>query len=528
MTLSLILKIIAAAALVLLLGLRTKHDLHMLQQNTYRNDRYRRWLKGRRKLEFVVADLLLIVPLIASFWNQLQFWLILIVVSALLINNARRPRADKKPLVLTARAKRLWLLALVLAAIYVVLIVILQSTVLPLIVAYLLLAVIIMFSRWLILLANRLIQPLEHKINRGFYLEAQAKLAAMPDTMTFAITGSYGKTSCKMILAAMLSEKYLMLATPSSYNTPMGITRVIREQLRPIHQAFICEMGARQKGDISELCRLVKPRIGILTSIGEQHLETFGSIENIIATKYELIKELPTDGLAVLNMDNPFIVAYAHLATCRVVGFGIDYRDGYYATQISYDNKGSSFVINTPEGDKQKFTTQLLGKHNIYNILAAAAAAHQFGLPLNLAAKAVKTLEPIEHRLQLRPNPIYTVIDDAFNANPAGAAAALEVLDSFSGGHKIIITPGMVELGEREYQLNKEFALKMARVCDYIILVGQKHSQPLQDGLVEAAYPKEKYFVAADLHQAQQKLQALVQAGDVVLYENDLPDTYNE
>jgi len=524
----LIMKIVAAAVLVLLLGFRAKHDLHMLQQNSYRNDRYWRWLKGRRKLEFISADLLLIIPLAAAFWDTFQFWLILIVVCALLTSIIRRPRADKKPLVMTARAKRLWLMTLILAAVFVVAIIILQSLFLPLFAAYLLLAVLIIFSRWLVLLANRLIEPVEKKINNGFYQEAQAKLASMPDTMTFAITGSYGKTSCKMILAAMLSEKYLTLATPSSYNTPMGITRVIREQLRPIHQAFVCEMGARQKGDISELCRLVKPRIGILTSIGEQHLETFGNIENIIATKFELIKELSPDGLAVLNMDNLYIAAYAHLASCQVIGFGIKNKDGYYATDIKYDAKGSSFVINTPDGASQQFTTRLLGKHNIYNILAAAAAANQFGLPLNLASNAVKLLEPIEHRLQLRCNPVYTVIDDAFNSNPAGAATALEVLSSFSSGCKIIITPGMVELGEREYQLNKKFALQMAQVCDFIILVGKKHSQPLQDGLTEAGYEQAKYFVAADLKEAQQKLQAIVQTGDIVLYENDLPDTYNE
>ena len=327
----------------------------------------------------------------------------------------------------------------------------------------------------------------------------------------------------------ILSEGYLTLATPESYNTPMGVTRVIRESLRPIHEVFIAEMGAKKPGDIRELCGLVSPKIGVLTAIGEQHLETFGSLQTIIDTKFELIEALPPDGKAVLNFDNRYIKENSGRAKCQVLGYGIDNSADYYADLISYDNAGCTFTVHTPDGEEIVLTSKLLGRHNINNILACVAVAHQLGLSLDKIKKAVGRIQPIQHRLQLLKNPLgFNIIDDAFNSNPQGAQAALAVLASFTGGKRILLTPGMVELGKREYELNKDFAILAAAQCDYIILVGEKHSRPLQDGLREAGYSPERFYVASDLNDAWQHLQTFVVAGDTVLLENDLPDTYNE
>jgi len=504
---------------------KTRKNLHMLQLNSYRNSRYLHWLKqshGRMSLE----EYLIWVPVILALFD---FYISLSVLAGFLLYLSLTAGYEvKKPLVMTKRAKRLflvsWIFIAIDTAIAVICFVFGVFTPIPVI----LLIIGVQFSEYFILLANTVLRPIEKKINRGYYEDAQRMIQSMPELNIVAITGSYGKTSCKMILGAILSEEYMTLTTPQSYNTPMGITRVIREMLRPTHQMLVLEMGAKQKGDIEELCKLAAPKVGILTSIGEQHLETFGSLENIIATKFELIMALPSDGIAVLNMDDENIAANLDKSPCRVVTYGFNPGWDYYADHISYSVKGLAFTLHAPEGESIEFASMLLGRHNVSNILAAVAAAHSLGVPLLTAVRAVKTLPPVEHRLQILPNPAYTIIDDAFNSNPQGSQMALEVLQSFTSGKKIMITPGMVELGAREYELNKQFGKSCAQVCDFIILVGKKQTQPLQDGLKEAVYPVEKMYVAADLNDARTKLAEIVSAGDVVLFENDLPDTYNE
>ena len=197
-------------------------------------------------------------------------------------------------------------------------------------------------------------------------------------------------------------------------------------------------------------------------------------------------------------------VSYTHLDVYK------RQDNDYWADDIRYDAKGVSFTLHHQELTAE-FSSSLLGVHMVSNILAALAVADQLGVSVRQMQRAVKALPPIEHRLQLRPAGDYFIIDDAFNSNPAGAAAALEVLAAFGEGKKIIITPGMVELGEREYQLNFEFGGQMAQVCDYIILVGKKHSKPLYDGVIAANYPLEQLFVAADLNEARRQLAKIVE-----------------
>ena len=521
----LIILIIAAVAAAFYLTVDAAyHHIHMMQQHGYRIDRYWEWYRSRCRQELRWGEILLLIPLALSFISRLAGAIALLVVLLLLTAvYFPRPAREKKPLVLTARAKRLYL---VTAVILLLLTAAVWLIPLPWLQALALLALCLL-SRLAMLLASLLLTPVEQAINNGYLQDAARKLAALPALTKIGITGSYGKTSTKLIIAGVLGEKYQTLATPASYNTPMGVTRTVRELLTPVDEIFVCEMGAKQKGDIDELCRLVHPTIGVLTSIGEQHLETFGSLETIIDTKFELIDSLPPDGLAVVNGDNPYITANLDRARCRVIRYGLQPENDYWASDIHYDAKGVSFIMHHQQTSAE-FSSSLLGQHMISNILAALAVADQLGVTIRQMQRAVKALPPIEHRLQLRPAGDYLIIDDAFNSNPAGAAAALEVLAAFGAGKKIIITPGMVELGERQYQLNYELGEQMARVCDEIILVGKKHSQPLFDGAAAAGYPSGHLQVAADLNEARRMLAQLVEPGAVVLFENDLPDTYNE
>jgi len=520
-----ILPIVFFAAFV---GKKSLYYLHMMQQNSYRNDRFCHWLKTKKIKLLPLEVLPLVVAVLLIFLPSFATWAMLVMtcIYALLFFTYRCPQ-QKKALVMTARAKRLFI-ATLLILLVVAVILCFGMLIFDSFGIVIIMTAIIYFSYGLIILANMMIAPLEKSINEEFLNDARRIIGGLPFLTTIGITGSYGKTSCKFILGEILSEQFMTLITPQSYNTPMGITRVIREMLRPTHEMFVTEMGAKQKGDIEELCHLVQPKVGILTSIGEQHLESFGSIENIIETKYELIENLPADGLAVLNFDDPNISDRAGLAPCRVVGYGLAPDLDYYADDIQYGSFGCRFMLHAPDGQKEEFSTVLLGKYAVYNILAATAVANQLGVSMAKASAAVRKLPPVEHRLQLRPTPVYTIIDDAFNSNPKGAEQALEVLASFDKGKKIIITPGMVELGDRQYQLNYQFALAAAKVCDYIILVGPKHTLPMQEALSQANYPMDQMYVAADLDDARGYLATVVAAGDTVLFENDLPDTYNE
>ncbi len=371
--------------------------------------------------------------------------------------------------------------------------------------------------------------PVEKLVSEMYFRDAQKKLAARPDLIKIGITGSYGKTSVKFILGTILQEKFQVLVTPSSFNTPMGVTRIIREKLMPAHQVFVAEMGARHVGDIKEMCRLVHPHHGVLTSVGPQHLDTFHTLERIKSTKYELIDAIPDGGCCFFPDDKGicrdlFDKTRKEKRLCSVHPDADD--ADVWATDIRVSPAGSSFVLHTMN-DEIACQTRLLGEHNIQNVLLAATVGLRLGMTLRQIARGIARIMPVEHRLQLIPSTGVTIIDDAFNSNPAGAKAALRVLREFEG-RRIIITPGMVELGEGEDEFNHEFGLMMAECVDVAILVGRKHTSPIARGLKEAGFPKENTYVVSALEEASAILRQISHPGDVALFENDLPDNYSE
>ena len=359
------------------------------------------------------------------------------------------------------------------------------------------------FEPALLMLAALIAAPMEKHIAGQFIKDAQARLAAQPGLIKIGITGSYGKTSTKFLLRDILSVKYNVLATPSSFNTPMGVTRVIREQLTPAHQVFIAEMGARHVGDIRELVELVHPQMGLITSVGPQHLDTFGTIERVRDTKYELIEGLPKDGTAVFARDGA--ICEALFERCPLER---KYKPGMLvdAKNVACGPWGTRFTLTDVQtGEEASCQTRLLGEHSISNLLLCCTAARALGM----------TLQGV------------SIIDDAFNANPVGAQCALRVIRDFPG-RRIIITPGMVELGGNEDGFNRAFGEQMADSVDIAILVGRKHTQPIVDGLTKAGFPQENIHVVGSLEESTTLLHGMMRSGDVVLYENDLPDNYSE
>lgn len=523
----------AVLAVIIFFGVKAKKDIHMLQLNSYQTNRYFKWLSKNPNRIFQASGLL---PLISSpfLWmGSLWKWSLVWNLSYTLLIWAalRKKTLEKKKLVVTSRVKRLiattgilWLLLL-----FVLYSLINFDNRIYLMIAACGLVILSTYSYLMVLFANFINLPVEKLIARWYVNDAKSKLKQMPRLIVVGITGSFGKTSTKYFLNRILSEKYNVLMTPESYNTTMGVVKTIRTMLKPIHEIFIVEMGAKQKGDIKEICDLVSPRYGILTAIGEQHLETFKNINTIIRTKFELIDSLPeSDGVAFLNFDNPYI--RNQKVDKRAISYGVEGSGlQYWAEDIHFDARGSTFCFCKSGGEKIVLQTKLLGVHNILNIVAAAAVAAELGVNHEAISYAVKTIEPVPHRLELKPAAGgRTIIDDAFNSNPEGANMALQVLETFSGQTKILITPGMVELGAKEYEYNKEFGMQAARVCDFIILVGPKRTIPIQEGLKAQNYPQDRMFIAANLAEALQKMNVIAGEGSVVLFENDLPDTYNE
>ena len=370
--------------------------------------------------------------------------------------------------------------------------------------------------------------PIEKAISEMYFRDAQRILRERNDLIRIGITGSWGKTSVKFILGTILEEKYHTLVTPASYNTPMGVTKVIRSKLEPGHRVFVAEMGARHVGDIREMCRLVHPQIGILTSVGPQHLDTFRTVERVARTKYELIDALPPDGEAFFA-DDEGICRELYEKTTRnrhLTGLDPD-RDEVTAEDIRYSPEGTSFVLRTAEGCIS-CETQLLGELNIRNILLCASVALSLCMTPEQVARGIRRIRPVEHRLQLIRHPGgLNVIDDAFNSNIRGARQAFQVLKQFPV-RRIIVTPGMVELGVREYEMNREFGAAMAGCCDTAVLVGRKRSEAIAEGLRQNGAAEESIRIVASLEEATALLAEISGPGDTVLFENDLPDNYSE
>ena len=518
-------------------GLRYMDSLHMFQQNLYDTKRYAKWCITHSNKSLPFLDILpLFLWFGIFFFPSIKTVNILLVITAVfylaesILLYRKRQEFVKKPLVVTARAFRLIITSIILMVILFIAIGLgfAQNTdlkILFLIFAYVVLNIFVYIIVWL---ANIINMPIEATIRQRFINEAKAKITAMQSHLTVVgITGSYGKTTTKHVVTHVLNEKFYPLMTPASYNTPMGITITIRELLKPIHDIFVCEMGAYKLGEIHELTEIAQPHYGILTAIGPQHLNTFKTIENVQQTKFELIESLGEQGVAILNYDDPLIRSYTIKNPCRIITYGITSSDvDYQAKEITFSETGIHFTVVFPDKTEHPFTLSILGEHNVLNALAAIAIACDLGETIESIQKSLQTLPQIEHRLEIKSAGNFTIIDDAFNANPVGTKKAIDVLTKMPG-KRIVITPGMIELGTEEEKLNQEYGAYMADKIDLAILVGEKQTEPIYQGL-KTKMKDEQIFIAKNLTEALEKMRVEAIAGSFVLIANDLPDSYNE
>lgn len=528
---------IASLAGIIMFSLR---EFHMLQLNGYKFPEHMRWMRKNYKryifplclfaLQFTMFATGPSIPMIIGF-----------TAFNLLIAFINKPKNFKKPLVYTARVKRMLVTFFILiAAVFAIAVITglgdrlyYLDFIMPKngwfftsAVPFILVGSALYLTPILVVLSNIINRPFEKSIQKWYINDAKKMLSDMPDLHVIGITGSYGKTSMKFYLSELLNSQYNTLKTPESYNTPMGVVKTVRMQLKPTHEYFVCEMGARRVGEIKELCDIAHPHDGIITSIGPQHLETFHSIENVVNTKFELADSIPEGGKIYLNGDNELIRGkYSQYK--NAVTYGLQDNNDYRAADISVSYRGTEFTVIAPDGNSCRYTTKLLGEHNVQNLLGAIAYCHGTGIALEKLVLPVKRIAAVPHRLQLLDtggNLCY--IDDAYNSNPNGCRAALNVLSLFDAC-KILVTPGMVELGDKQNELNYEFGREAAKVCDYIVLVGKTQTEPIYKGIIDSGYPAEKVFAAEGLTEALGKVKEYNSSRKkIVLLENDLPDNY--
>ena len=513
-----------------------KRSLHMLQQNLYNeNNRYIKWVNKNISitvLNFGFSAIILIIFSLILKDNNINNLILLITMIIYFVSFFKEGKIssnnqNKKPLVITARIKRLICTLIIIYLLPIVFSFIYQDKALIFLLIEVILATFSFYTSYLAVIIN---YPIEKLVYKHYFNMAKKKLSEMKSLKVIGITGSYGKTSSKNILNDILNIKFNTLATPKSLNTYNGLMMTINNKLDKFDDIFIAEMGAYVRGEINGLCDLVNPKYGIITSIGTAHLETFGSEENIVKGKMELIEHLPDDGVGVLNADDPKQVNYKIKNNCKIIWVGIDNDSAdIKASNIKVKGTVTTFDVKFYNDDKTySFETKLLGRHNIYNILSALALGYLFSIPIKDLQTAVKRVKPVEHRLEIKKLGNFYQIDDAYNSNPVGAKGALDVLSGIDG-YKIVVTPGMVELGKKEDELNKIFGTQIADVADLVILVGKKKTKPIYEGLLEKKYPEDKIIILNDVRDSYKLINSLNEKKKVyALYENDLPDTYNE
>lgn len=516
--------LILTGVIIITLLIPSKKALHMFQQNRYELSRFSMWLKSNiksNKKELMLTLVMILTSLISALFISEIFAIAVILLLSLKTIQKEIETTYIKPLVFTARVYRQ---IFVLSLLYVLVIFLAYNLNKTGLMYLMFLSPVLAY--FMIYPMHILTSPIEAFVRGLFKKDAIKILERHPNLIKVGITGSYGKTSSKNILQEVLSENFYSLPTPASFNTPMGITITIREQLKNIHQVFICEMGADKVGDIVELSDFVKPDYAIITSIGPQHLATFKTIDNIIKEKMSLVENLPETGVAIINLDNDYIKNYQIKNNCKVVSYGIDNKEAdYIAQNISYSIQGSSFDV-VHHNETYTFNTRLLGEHSVLNILSAIALARELNVGWDQLKAAVSKVRFIPHRLELKNINGISFIDNAFNSNPEGANMSLKVISQMPK-KRIIVTPGMIDLGPIQDEENYKFGYNMQGKVDVAILVGKNQTTPIYKGLIDANFDQDQIFVFDTVQQALAYVYSIATKDDIVLLENDLPDAFS-
>lgn len=486
--------------------------LFVWQRRDYRLDRMwvhlltesgQRWAFGNLALlKWIVLFVYAVVPNIRSILLPVLF---IFLFESLLILREWLQRGIKKPALTPKIAVIVLITCLLLGALIflhtsVPLTLLLADKALPIVIFFLILILKIPFISYKWLLISR----------------ARKKIAQYPKLTRIGITGSYGKSSTKEFLSALLSEKYTVVATPENINTDIGIAKLILTKVNQNTEVIVLEMGAYKKGEIRNICSFVSPQIGIVTGINEQHIELFGSLANTRAAKYELIEALPKTGLAVFNDDNEYTRLMAkktHLV--KVITYGTK-KDAHVGIRnIKETQQGIQLEVQT-KTEKLVIQTKLLGKHQIYNLTSAILVARYLQVPKTLIEKKVKEFMPPAHSLQVAGK--YkgaTLIDDTANANPDGVKAALEVLSLFPGKKYVVLTP-LIELGTQTLRIHQELIREAEKSVTLLLLTNKSYFEELSK--IATKLGRKDLLQMEGPKKGAELLRRVLTSGDVVVF----------
>lgn len=520
---------------------RTLSYLRYFQQEEYNNNRFVSWIRSNRAydtrgslvlLAGVGAHLLLTGPG-STFFISLAVLSALIAVAYAIEGDPRL--TGKIKLTMTDRAsKTAWLAFGLLSLIALIPLAWLTcatccSASPPITAALLSGVVTAQLTPAALMLATTILSPAEKRVQNYYYSDAKRILAEY-NPFIIGITGSYGKTGAKAALGDLLTQTLGSTFWPKkSINTVMGITRTIRETMRPHHKYAVIEMGAYNIGSIKRLCDFTPPKAALVTAVGIMHLERFGSPENVYLAKSEIAQALPEDGILVCNGDslNARRMANEHRKKTTLL-YGFDLSKGTldcFATDITYDESGTSFVIHY-RGERFPGKTPLLGRPALSNALGAFTMACALGAEPAFTVACLGNLPPVDNRLVFDRGAKVSYLRDAYNSNPTGFEAALDVLRSLPATRRILITPGMIELGEMQNDENNRLARMAASVCDLVYIVGDTNRDALVSGLTEGGLARTKIILSDTRDEAFKVLGEQSAQGDLILIENDLGDLH--
>ena len=515
---------IVAAAQTFLTWRRVLGYLRYFQQEGYEHLRFLRWVNVRSLtdpafwLSIATAFLFLWAPTAA---------LVCFVAGALILGTGQPdPRRSGKVLLkLTWRATRVLTVAMVFAmSAWVIVTSLYADTGLraPLISA----AVLFAFLPFVLIAANAALAPYEQAVQRGYEAEAVARVAEVHPFIV-GITGSYGKSSTKSMLAHILQFDGPTLAASGCINTLMGVTRHIREELVFGHRYMVVEMGAFKTGSIRRLCQLTPPSAGIVTAVGDMHLERFGSLEEIVRAKSELAQAIPPGGWLVANADSAGALQIAQGAThCRVLLYGETSTEDLATRveRISFSKHGTTFVLRTSERTYECFTP-LLGRPIILNLAGAFTLANALGVDPEIAVAAMRTLKPVSNRLEVVEERGVTWIRDAYNSNQIGFRAALEVIAAMPVARRFLATPGVIELGPMQFDVNRALSREASLICDNTLIVAETNREAFAAGHRDEGR-EARLVPVMNRSEAFRWLRETLKEGDAIILENDLPDLY--
>lgn len=504
---------------------RIKRYLRFLQQDDYSASRFVKWFFENRSFDKRGTALALAGGAVSlAGWDPRPLMIAGFLLLAIFEGDPQR--SGKMTLKMTERAKRLLWSAFLLASFSFLSTSLLLYSLMP---SWLTILLFCQAAPLYLLFSLGLLSIDESRRQRRFLNEAKKRLLEV-NPLVIGITGSYGKTSTKHFLSRLMQLSLGPTFYPGKgVNTPMGITREIRERLKDRTPYAVVEMAAYGPGSIRRLTRLTPPRGAILTTIGKAHLERFGSQEVIAKTKGELAEAVPEDGFLVLNGDDPFLrrMGKQHQnKTTLYYGYSDERgpldlkivigKAGVKGTEISFIYKGKSYEA----------TVALHGKPIIANLASAFLTACHLGADPSFVAATLPHMEAFENRLQVRAEGDTIFVHDAYNSNPVGFAAALEVLGSVDGQRRILMTPGMIELGQDQEYENEQAALLASRVADIVLIVGWANRKALETGLLRGGFSPEQMHFFETRDEALAYLKKIQKKGDVVLIENDLLDLH--